>query len=365
MNAQGSRGFSIILLLIIGVIVGLVIAGVFAFINSRRSEKDTKPTAETAGVLLTLSTPTDGDVTSEEAVTVSGSTGKDTVVVLTGGTSDTISETKGGKFSAKVTLREGENELTVYAFDTDSGESAQTTLNVLYLAEELGAAAALVAEENTDVVEKNKDRIEKLKDKLATKSSELKKSSTIFKRTHVFGTITSISGTILTVETKRGDIKTVFTDDFTKFFSVANKGRSSIKIGDLKIGDRISAVGVGKDDTDGNAKFVVRLKRTISKRHALLGKVKEIDGKAVTLSHLTQTDREFSIVIVKGTKIKIKGQEESASVNDIKVGDVVVAVGTVNKGGTIAATKIFIVPGKREGLKPKESTGSATPSSKQ
>ena len=63
--------------------------------------------------------------------------------------------------------------------------------------------------------------------------------------------------------------------------------------------------------------------------------------------------------------IKIKGTDGTASVSDIQKDDVIVAVGTVGKTGTITAKRIFVVPGKREGLQPKESTSSATPSANQ
>jgi hypothetical protein len=62
---------------------------------------------------------------------------------------------------------------------------------------------------------------------------------------------------------------------------------------------------------------------------------------------------------------KLKGVEGDSAIEDLKKGDVIVATGNINKKGSLVANKIFVVPGKREGLKPKESTKSATPSSDQ
>src|SRR4030042_176413 len=89
-------------------------------------------------------------------------------------------------FKAKVGLEEGENTITVYSFDVNSGESVQTSLNILYLAEEFALNNVLVAAENTDTIKKNTDRIQKLKEQISTSSPELKKNSSSLKRTHVF-----------------------------------------------------------------------------------------------------------------------------------------------------------------------------------
>lgn len=366
MFLHNQKGASFILVLVVGLIVGLLIAGVIAFINSRTTS-DTRPVTqvETKGVLLSITKPTDGAVLGESEVSISGSTGKNTVIAITGGVDELITETKSGKFSVKIDLREGVNDLVVYAFDTDTGESAQTTLSLVYLKDELGLLHknVLFAGSHKSVGETNEDRIESLKEKISTQSSSLKKAAATFKRTHVTGTLKSIDGTSLTIEANRGEVKNVFTDDFTKFFSIDSKGKSLIKLENLKIGDKVSIVGVGKDDIDGVAKFVIVIKSTVAKRHAILGKVKEIDGSSITLTHLTQTDREFAVIVSKEAKIKIKGQDENAKVTDIQKDDVIIAVGTVDKNGTISANKLFVVPVKRE--TPKAATGSATPSSKE
>jgi len=327
--------------------------------------KETKTTTETAGILLSIDAPTAGDVTSDAKLAVSGSTGKDTTVIITGGKDDVATQTKSGKFSADVALVEGENQLAVYAFDTNTGEAAQATVNILYLNEELARRNVLVAASNTDVIETTKERIEDLREQLSTKSADLEESTAIYKRAHVFGTIISINKSDLTIETNNGSIKTVFTDEFTKFFSIGTKGKSTVKLEDLKVGTSVSAVGIGKDDPGGKAKFVVEQKRPMTKRHAASGKVKKVSGTTFTLTYLSQTDYTFTVSVGKGTVVKIKDQKDAASATDIKVGDVVVAAGAVGKYGTISATIVFIIPAKIETGQPKESTKSATPSSTQ
>lgn len=363
MDTQAGMGVPKLLILIIGVVIGLLLAGAIVLVKSGLlPEEGSTTTVETKAVVLTIDSPADGDVSSTDSLKVVGSTGKDTVVVVAGGAQEQIVETKDGKFDTSVKLAEGENTLTIYAFDTASGESAQTSLSVVYLKDEFAARNVLVASSHTDVIEKNKQRVEEIKEKLATQSAN--KGASVFKRAHVFGTITATADSSLTVETVKSGLKTIFTDEFTKFFSVDSKGRSTIKFEDLKVGDRVSAIGVGKDDTSGEAKFIIRQNQVAAKRHALLGKVKEADGAALTLTHLVQADREFAVNIASGATIKIKGREE-ASVTDIKADDVVVAVGAVASDGTLSATRLFVVPGRFEGTEPKESTTSATPSANQ
>ena len=362
MEVQTTKSTPTLLILIIGIVIGLLIAGAFFLVKSRFiNEDEAGVTTETQGLLLSISKPADGDNTSSSELSITGSAGKDAIVVVTGGVDDVIVETKSSNFTAKVKLLEGENELTVYAFDPETGASTQDTLNILYLKEELGSRSILVAEASTEVIEKNKVKIEKLKDRLSTKSSELKKAISTFKRSHVFGTITSIKDTTLTIETKQGSIKTVYTDDFTKFFSVNSKGRSPITLEDLKVGDKVSVAGIGKNDPGGDAKHIVVLKRSIPKRHAVMGKVKELDGTLITLTHITKTDRLYSVIVGKDAKIKIKGQEE-ATLTDIKVGGTLIASGSVDKNGKIIAKRVFVIPAKAT---PEESTKSATPSSTQ
>jgi len=365
MNAQSNNRTSPLLILVIGVIIGLLIAGAFALVKSGFGSKKAAPsTTETRGIVLSITKPADGDVVSNKDLTIEGSSGKDAVVVVTGPADDAIVETSGGKFSATFSLSEGENELSIYAFDTTSGESGQTAFNVLYLKEELGSGNILVAAANSETTDKNKERIEKLRERLATKSAELKKAISISARSHVFGSLTAISGSSITMETKSGGLITVFTDDLTKFLAIGDQGKSEIAFSDLRLGDKVSVVGVSKDSTVGSAKFVIRIGKSLVKRAAVAGKVKSIDGASLTLTHIIHTDRTFTINTTSETKIKVKGKE-NATLADVKVDDIVVASGTVDEKGVIAAKRIFVIPGGFVGAKPKESTKSATPSSTQ
>jgi hypothetical protein len=359
METSNGRRTQTLLILAIGIIVGLLIAGGLALVKSGLSNKKESQIQETRGLLLTISNPIDGGVVTSETLAVSGTTGKDAVVVITGGTDDVITQTSGGNFSATIKLVEGENQLSVYAFDISSGESIQAPLSILYLKEEVAAGRLLVAESSTNDTNTSKERIEQLRQQLATKSSELKKASTAAD-SHTIGTISGISGKTLTIETNLGQIKTAFTNDLTKFFSIGSSGRTAIVLTDLKIGDRVALVGITKDDSSGLAKDVVRLEQTPTKRHAVAGKVKSADGPTLTLSDLANADRTYTVKIGNETTIKVKAVSE-ATINDVKVSDTVVVSGTVEKDGSLTAKQLFDVPGAPKTTS-KESTSSASPS---
>lgn len=212
--------------------------------------------------------------------------------------------------------------------------------------------------------ERTKVRLEKLTEKRASKSATRKNDrSESRRRSHIKGEITAISGTTITLQTKKEEIKTVFTNEETKFIQIQKGGKKDITISDLKVGDRIAAVGIAKDEANGIAKFVVRLDKPDKNKHSVFGEVKKVSGSEITISHIIHKDKpETTVKVTDDTKIKIKGKE-SASIEDVKVGDKVAASGTVDDKGVIIAKRLFVIPGKASGVKPQEATKSATPSS--
>jgi ATPase subunit of ABC transporter with duplicated ATPase domains len=210
--------------------------------------------------------------------------------------------------------------------------------------------ATQAAENDNKAAERAKDRLEKLREKrTATKSSE--KRDEARKRSHVLGEITAISGTTITIQTKEGSTKTIFTDSETKFFQIGKGGKKKISLSNIKVGDRIAAVGIAKDEDSGLAKFVVKLTKPEKNRHSFFGKVKSISGGTLTLVHQIHTDRPaVTVKTTSSTKIKVKGKE-SASLSDVSIDDRVAVSGTVDEKGIITAKKL-----------PKEATKSATKS---
>lgn len=363
MYNQSTNRTSPWLILIIGIFAGILIAGGFALIKSGLGKKGSSaPTSETKGLLLSIKEPIDGDFVSEKNIIISGTTGNNAAVAVTGGVNDSIVETSNGSFTTNVELAEGENELAVYAFDPLSGESAQLSVKVLFISEETASANSLVASAYKIIAETDQEKIDKLKKQVTTNSSELKKEAAKLKKIHVFGTIAAIAESSFIIETASGSLKTVFTDDLTKFYSIGSGGKTRLNVlEEFKVGDKVSVVGIGSDEAFGTAKYVVRQGTSITKRHAISGKVKEISAENLVLTHQIHTDRTTAIKISSNTNLKIKGKDK-ATISDIKIGDFVVVCGTVGKDSVMDASKIFVIPGAKTGQKPKDATSSATPS---
>ncbi len=125
---------------ILGLIIGAILVGgfIFAYTTFFTSEEESKfsvtPVKE---FTLDIANPPDGETVSKEKITVSGSTGTKSIVVINGGKEDVIVETSNGAFSVSYDLELGENSLTVTAYEEDSGDSRTSSVNILYLTEDL------------------------------------------------------------------------------------------------------------------------------------------------------------------------------------------------------------------------------------
>ena len=217
------------------------------------------------------------------------------------------------------------------------------------------------AEEKSKVAQRAKERVDKLNEKRATKSAKVRDKAR--RRAHVIGNITAISSSTLTIETKKGEVKTIFTNDATKFLQLGKDGKTNIKLTNLKVGDKIAAVGIAKDEISGVAKYIIRLTNPEKKRHSVFGEVSKIGNNELTISHIIHKDKPTTVVkITSDTKIKIKGND-AATFADIKEGDKVTLSGAVGDKGVITAKRIFVISGNFEGTKPQDATESATTSS--
>lgn len=220
--------------------------------------------------------------------------------------------------------------------------------------------ATKAAEEKSKVSERAKERLDKLDEKRATKSAKIRDKAR--RRAHVIGTITAISASTITIETKKGEVKTVFTNDATKFLQIGKDGKTTIKLADLKIDSRIAAVGIAHDESSGVAKYIIRLTKPEKKKHSVFGEVSKLGDNELTISHIIHKDKPTSTVkVTSDTRIKIKGND-AATFSAIKKGDKIAVSGTVSDKGVITAKRVFVIPGKSTGVKPQDATESSTPS---
>src|SRR4030042_2457597 len=217
MDAQKTTRTSPLLPIIAGIVIGILIASAFSFVYSGLKNRKAEVSNETQGLLLSVTNPSNNDVVYDQNLSIHGTSGKDAVIVVTGGKEDTIKETSQGKFSIKTSLKEGENWLNIYAFETTTGESVQLPISILYLPQKLADPNVSLDSSSGDITDKTKEKLQAVKEKMASESA---KTSTIsYKNSHVFGKVISKSNTTFELDTS-GRIKTVFTDDLTKFLSL-------------------------------------------------------------------------------------------------------------------------------------------------
>lgn len=168
------------------------------------------------------------------------------------------------------------------------------------------------------------------------------------------GTIISISVSdrMFVLSTKNG-IRTVETNNNTRFFKGGLKGAKTT-LADLKVNDHVVAVGLLGEENSLTAKIVVITQQNNkqNKRRAVYGTVEQKtatgSGTLLTLRH-PNTRQTFQVIVTGETKITVKGIK-NPTVNDIQVGNRVVAAGLVDETGKITAKLLHIIPGLARGL---------------
>jgi len=87
-----------------------------------------KPWESAMHLIMTVDTPQDGTTVTASPVTVSGTLTKSATVKI----NDDVVPVKGNKFSASVTLTEGQNVINVVATSVDPSETVSKTVTVTY-----------------------------------------------------------------------------------------------------------------------------------------------------------------------------------------------------------------------------------------
>ena len=159
-------------------------------------------------------------------------------------------------------------------------------------------------------------------------------------RDAVIGDVKSISGTIFTLTTpERGDVQ-IQTTDRTRYRA---KDNPNFSLADLKVGDRVTVQGRWQD---GKLQANVVGLIPAELRDKVMGQVQSISGSTIAI---TKPDGSaLSVVTTADTKFHAKGIE-NPSLADIKVGDIVVAVGQLD-GDTLTAAQVgFQTPRAKTG----------------
>lgn len=169
-------------------------------------------------------------------------------------------------------------------------------------------------------------------------------------------TATSAANLSFTLSTKNGP-KTVLTNPQTKFLAGGLKNGTQATFSSLKVGDLVVAIGQLTSQWSLTAKVVVvnpqgQRQNGQTKRRAVYGVVEsKVASGSETLLTLRHPLNVKTFKVLANSSTKITGKDLSnGTIADIKIGNRITAVGTVNENGVITAKRIHIIPGLGRGI---------------
>jgi Cu/Ag efflux protein CusF len=152
----------------------------------------------------------------------------------------------------------------------------------------------------------------------------------------ITGQVKSISGTTLTIARGQGPELQVVTDTQTRFLA---KDNANLTLADVQVGDQITARGQWQ-----NGQLLAKQVLLMPDRAG--GMVTSISGTTLALTKLDGS--ALSVATTATTKFQTK-DTPNAQLSDIKVGDLIEAVGTLN-GSTLIAIRVgFRTPIEKTG----------------
>ena len=160
----------------------------------------------------------------------------------------------------------------------------------------------------------------------------------------VRGRVTAVEGQTLIITTREGE-KEVITISET-YFHVPNVEEAGPD--DIEVGCIITALGQKNDDGTFTAQIVAvararRLRKIIVRRNMVGGEVTAIEGTTLTVE--TRQGAK-AILTDENTRFRIPGME-SPSIEDINVGDRVIALGRRTEDGDFVARVVGVPKGNR------------------
>jgi RNase P/RNase MRP subunit p29 len=160
----------------------------------------------------------------------------------------------------------------------------------------------------------------------------------------VRGKVTAVEGQTLVITTREGEKEVVTTSE--THFHVPNVEEPGLDV--IEVGCIIAALGQKDDDGTFTAQIVAvararRLRKMIVRRNMVGGEVTAIEGTTLTAE---TRQGEKTILTDESTRFRIPGVE-SPSIENIKVGDRIIALGRRNEDGGFVAKVVGVPKGRR------------------
>lgn len=196
-------------------------------------------------------------------------------------------------------------------------------------------------------------KVEDIKKEAASKAAELKNqvSKTIQNKAFA-GNLVTTQDKQLTIQSAKSQ-KTIITNEYT-IIQDANKKQLSLK--DLKKDDFLVSLGDVDDNGLMAAKKIVRTKPPAPNDNAVIwGKVNSILVNTISL----QKNDNGQVTITTDGSTNFKSGNDEIALADIKVGNLIISVGSKIKNNTTQSQFIYLIKGEKGN---KVATASASPS---
>lgn len=263
----------------IGIIIGLIFAfGVYR-INSAIPKSTPEPTPNQANgnqeFTITLDKPENGDVITENLVTVSGITKPQSFAVISGESGDYILQTDStGAFSQSVDLTPGVNQIKITAFDSSGTQSTQKVL-IVYSSSFQTQTVIPTSSSSTSESDIRARVEQKVQEALNRPKAYL-------------GTVTDIADSTIQIKSGESQIQQISTDsDNITVVNQAGTNNKTIKLADIAIGDFIVAMGyVNSNSVLTAQRILVTDPVTEPKINAIMAKVSDTSKKSLDVSQM-------------------------------------------------------------------------------
>lgn len=220
----------------IGIVLGLIFAFGLYRINSSLP-KPTPPTGTPNPInsnqefTITLAKPEDGDVITQDSVTVTGVTSPQSFMVMSGESGDYILQTDStGAFSQEVALNAGVNQIKITAFDPKGAQSTQKVL-VVY--------SSSFQEQTIPTPDASSTSESDIRARV-----EQKVAQALNRPKAYLGTVTDISDSTIQIKSDSSQIEQISTgNDGITVINQSGKNNKTVKLTDIAIGDFIVAMG--------------------------------------------------------------------------------------------------------------------------
>ena len=328
-----------------GITLGLILAfGVWRANLALRSknspdssQNENKETSQsTFG--MTLGTPADFEVVSENPLTISGVTQPNLLVAITSPEEDfVITSGSEGEFSQEVELIEGVNEILITAFD-EGGTKIEKRVYVAY-STEFAKQIADSLPSPTEADEETSTAASEVREKVQEKVNEARRIPKF-----VMGSVTDKLAETLEIRDFEGTIKQISLVPETTVFVKITKTKTEVKFTDLAIGDFIVAMGFqnGNGVLEGK-RILITEEYEFSGREAIMGTVLSPKKAEFSLKSLNSGDE----LLIKDSKeltllSQLTEEEEEIGFTDLEDGQQVISLGVKDDTNFIARTVVVV-----------------------